>query len=46
MPDRRESLRVLHVEDDPVDRELVAETLRSQGLMCDIVAVDTRDAFA
>jgi len=46
VPDRRESLRVLHVEDDPVDRELVAETLRSQGLMCDIVAVDTRDAFA
>ena len=46
MPDRRESLRVLHVEDDPVDRELVAETLRSQGLTCDIVVVDTRDAFA
>jgi len=44
--DRRESLRVLHVEDDPVDRELVAETLRSQGLTCDIVVVDTRDAFA
>jgi len=36
---------VLHVEDDPVDRELVAATLDAQGLTCDIVAVDTRDAF-
>ena len=36
---------MLHVEDDPVDRELVAATLDAQGLTCDIVAVDTRDAF-
>jgi len=36
---------VLHVEDDPVDRELVAATLDAQGLTCDILAVDTRDAF-
>jgi PAS domain S-box-containing protein len=38
-------LRVLHVEDDPLDRELVAETLRAGGLTCDIVHVDTREAF-
>ena len=36
---------MLHVEDDPVDRELVAATLDAQGLTCDIVAVDTHDAF-
>ena len=38
-------LRILHVEDDPVDRELVAETLRLQHVQCEIVAVDTRDSF-
>ena len=46
MGDRRPSLRVLHVEDDPVDRDLVSETLRQQGLTCEIVPVDTRTAFA
>jgi PAS domain S-box-containing protein len=39
-------LRILHVEDDPLDRDLVAETLRQQGLTCEITAVDTRDDFA
>ena len=46
MADCRRPLRVLHVEDDPLDRDLVAETLRAQGLACEIVAVDTRDGFA
>jgi len=38
-------LRVLHLEDDPVDRELVAGTLQAHGLACEIVPVDSRDAF-
>jgi CheY-like chemotaxis protein len=44
--DRQRPVRVLHVEDDPLDRDLVAETLRQQGLPCDIIAVETRDVFA
>jgi PAS domain S-box-containing protein len=38
-------LRILHVEDEPLDRELVAETLRNGGLRCEIVTVDREDAF-
>jgi PAS domain S-box-containing protein len=38
-------LRILHVEDDALDREQVAETLRGSGLTCEIVAVDSRSAF-
>jgi PAS domain S-box-containing protein len=38
-------LRVLHLEDDPADATLVAETLRSEGIPCDIVTVDKRAAF-
>ena len=38
-------LRILHVEDNPYDRELVAATLRGGGEPCDIVAVDTKAAF-
>jgi len=44
--DGRRSLRVLHVEDDPFDRDLVAETLSQQGLTCEITTVETRDGFA
>ncbi|PYR43039.1 MAG: hypothetical protein DMF93_04180 [Acidobacteria bacterium] len=46
MADGRRSLRVLHVEDDPFDRDLVAETLSQQGLTCEITTVETRDGFA
>ncbi len=38
-------VRVLHVEDDPMDRDLVAATLHADGLDCEIVAVDTASAF-
>ena len=38
-------LRILHVEDDPNDRELVAATLRANGGTCDITAVDSAAAF-
>jgi signal transduction histidine kinase len=39
------ALRVVHLEDDPNDRELVAETLRAEYPDCAIVAVQTREAF-
>ena len=39
------ALRVLHLEDDPHDRELVAATLRQDGLACAMYAVSTREAF-
>lgn len=45
MSDRPVPLRVLHVEDDRNDRELVAATLRGQNVACEITAVDTRQAF-
>ena len=38
-------LRILHVEDDPHDRELAEATLRADGLECAVKAVETRDAF-
>jgi PAS domain S-box-containing protein len=45
MPDRGATLRVLHVEDDLNDRELVEATLRAAGLNVEISVVDTRAAF-
>lgn len=38
-------LRILHLEDDPRDTELMEAALRSDGLDCEIVRVDTRDGF-
>ena len=38
-------LRVLHVEDDPVDAELVAQTLRKGGFTSSVVVVQTEAAF-
>jgi signal transduction histidine kinase len=38
-------LRILHLEDDLNDAELVREILASEGMACDIVRVDTRAAF-
>ena len=37
--------RFVHVEDDTHDRELVADALRSDGIECAIVAVDSRAEF-
>jgi PAS domain S-box-containing protein len=42
----RRRLRVLHLEDNAGDRDLVAHVLRTQGIDCEIVWVDTRSAFA
>ena len=45
MPDPARVLHILHLEDEPNDRELVAATLRDAGMMCEIVCVDTREGF-
>src|SRR5260370_21852348 len=39
------SVRILHVEDNPMDSELVGLALREAGLPWEIVRVETRDAF-
>lgn len=38
-------IRVLHLEDNPLDIELIAELLRDAGLECAIEAVRTRQEF-
>lgn len=38
-------LRILHLEDDPVDAELVQVTLAEAGIQSDIVRTDTREGF-
>ena len=38
-------LRILHLEDDPRDTELMSASLRDAGIDCDVVRVDTRDQF-
>jgi two-component system cell cycle sensor histidine kinase/response regulator CckA len=37
--------RILHVEDDPADRELIRETLGAEGIAVDVVQVETREEF-
>jgi len=38
-------LRILHLEDDPADAELVQATLVREGIDCDVQVVDRRDDF-
>jgi sigma-B regulation protein RsbU (phosphoserine phosphatase) len=38
-------LRILHLEDDLRDAELIREMLVSEGISCDIVRVDKQAAF-
>jgi two-component system cell cycle sensor histidine kinase/response regulator CckA len=38
-------LKILHLEDDPLDRDLVRETLEAEGIRCEVVCVETREAF-
>ncbi|MEN6338241.1 MAG: response regulator [Phycisphaerales bacterium] len=40
-----ESLRILHLEDDPLDTELVSALLQSEGLPAQIDRIDTLGAF-
>jgi hypothetical protein len=39
-------LRVLSLEDDPNDTELIRETLEAEGIICEIIRVDTQAEFA
>jgi PAS domain S-box-containing protein len=39
------SLRFLHLEDNPMDAELVAVTLSSEGVDCELVRASSRDQF-
>src|SRR5947209_517604 len=36
-------LRILHLEDDPNDAELVQETLAAEGFACDVVRVRSEE---
>ncbi len=38
-------LRILHLEDDPLDADFVGSTLAKEDIICDIVRVQTRDDF-
>ena len=38
-------LRILHLEDNPNDAELVQAMLAADGIACDLVRVETRDKF-
>jgi len=40
-----QSLRILHLEDDPADAALVAALLADEGLVCTIVRASTREQF-
>jgi len=39
------SVRILHLEDDPDDAELISLRLRKEGLACEMTRVETRAAF-
>jgi PAS domain S-box-containing protein len=43
MKDMSDKLRILHLEDNPEDVELVRETIAAQGIEAGIVDVETRD---
>lgn len=45
VPQKERVLRVLHLEDSPLDAELVAAELATGGLPCDIRVVDTEEEF-
>ena len=38
-------LRLLHLEDDPIDADLILATLTEGGIPCEATRVETRDAF-
>jgi PAS domain S-box-containing protein len=41
----KSQLRILHLEDDPPDAELVEETLASDGILCQVTIVQTEADF-
>ncbi|MDE3035045.1 MAG: response regulator, partial [Nitrospirota bacterium] len=38
-------LRLLHIEDNPLDCELIQRLLTANGFVCETVRVDTQDAM-
>jgi len=38
-------LRIVHLEDDPNDKEIVSAALEQQGIDCEVIDVTTRDEF-
>jgi signal transduction histidine kinase len=40
------TLRVIHLEDDPLDRELVAATLQAERIECTLIQANSRETFA
>jgi len=38
-------LRILHLEDDPKDAELIQSTLEGEGIVCGVTRVDTQADF-
>jgi PAS domain S-box-containing protein len=40
-----EPLRILSLEDDPNDAELIQESLEAEGIACELIRVDTQPAF-
>ena len=45
MIDADSPIKILHLEDDPADAEIVHEKLRSAGLHCAFVTVDNKERF-
>lgn len=41
----RDVVRVLYLEDNPYDKELVEEILKAEGIVCDIIWVDNREKY-
>ena len=41
----KSKLRVLHLEDDPHDSEIVESLLVDEGIACEVIRVSTRDQF-
>src|SRR5687768_15208101 len=39
------ALRLVHLEDDPNDRTLVADVLRGNGIVCTVASAASREAF-
>jgi signal transduction histidine kinase len=43
--DPKPSMRILHLEDDPIDTELVCELLKNEEICAEIDRIDTLEAF-
>src|SRR5882757_6353538 len=41
----RHPLRILSIEDDPKDAELIQDLLETEGIVCEVTRVDTEDSL-